>query len=127
MEQREGSGASTAAPVVRQLDFTVNFIAAANASARGNPPLPEHSLDQSRSVWLAARNPQHATARPQSPPRPVAQTKLPPRKMVMPPRSPHLELPQMEGLEKSPLVAPRLAHPVGKPVPMPKRALQPLM
>ncbi|KAH6835842.1 hypothetical protein C2S53_012524 [Perilla frutescens var. hirtella] len=118
MEQRE----ETAAPVVRQLDFTVNLIAAANANAKANLLLPEHKQDRLQSKWLAAEN-SHAIARPQSPSRPVAQTKLPPRKMVMPPKSPHQELPQMEGQSKSP----RLAHPVGKAVPLPKRALQPLM
>lgn len=133
MEQREeGAGAGAAATtVVRQLDFTVNLIAAANANGKGNVLLPEHSQDQLQSKWVAAvgkSQHSHANAGPHSPSRrPVAQTKLPPRKMVMPPRSPHRELPQMEGQAKSPLIAPRLAHPVEKLVPMPKRALQPLM
>ncbi|XP_057799544.1 protein tesmin/TSO1-like CXC 6 [Salvia miltiorrhiza] len=122
MEQREGA----AAPVVRQLDFTVNFMsAAANANGKGSP------MDQSQPKWLAAGNSQHAHAiagSPQSPSRSqLAQTKFPPRKMVMPPKSPHRELPQMEVRAQSPLIAPRLSHPVGKPVPTPKRALQPLM
>lgn len=115
MEQREGAGAAATAPVVRQLDFTVNFMSAAtNANAKGSP------LDQSQPKWLAAEN-SHAIAGPQSPSRQLAQTKFPPRKMVMPPRSPHRELPQMEGQAQSPLVGQRLAHPI------PKRPLQPLM
>lgn len=130
MEQREegeiGAAAAAVTTVVRQLDFTVNLIAAAN----GSSIFTEHPKDQSQSKWLAAAGQSqhaHANVRHQSPSQPVAQTKLPPRKMVMPPRSPHRELPQVERQAKSPLMTPRLAHPVEKLVSMPKRALQPLM
>ncbi|KAI3468227.1 hypothetical protein Pfo_024890 [Paulownia fortunei] len=126
MEQSEkAAGAVAAAPVVRQLDFTVNFKATANANAKGNLILPEHPQAQLESKLLALAQSQqvHARARSQSPPQMVSQTKLPRRKMVMPPKSPQRELPQMVGQSKSPAITPRLAHPV-KPVSMPKPALQ---
>ncbi|KAK6161843.1 hypothetical protein DH2020_001684 [Rehmannia glutinosa] len=130
MEKGEpAAGAMAAAPVVRQLDFTVNFKSASNANARGNLILPEHPQAQLQSKLLAlAQQSQqvHARSRPQSPPLMVAQTKLPPRKMVMPPKSPQRELPQMVAPAKSPAVAPRLAHPV-KPASLPKPAFQPLL
>ncbi|KAL1552421.1 protein tesmin/TSO1-like CXC 5 isoform X1 [Salvia divinorum] len=113
MEHREGVGA--AAPVMMQLDIAVNFTAAAgNANAKGN----------SQPKWLEEANSKHARAvlGPQSASRQLARTKFPPRKMVMPPKSPHRELPRMAERSQSPPVAP-----VGEPVPVPKPALQPLM
>ncbi|XP_042037557.1 protein tesmin/TSO1-like CXC 5 isoform X1 [Salvia splendens] len=105
MEQREGE----AAPVMRQLDFAVNFTAAAaNANVKGD----------SQPKWLEEANSKHA----QSATRQLARTKFPPRKMVMPPKLPHRELHRMAELPQSPPVAP-----VGEPVHVPKRALQPLM
>ncbi|PIN02272.1 hypothetical protein CDL12_25223 [Handroanthus impetiginosus] len=127
MEQSEtAAGTVAAAPVVRQLDFTVNFKAMANAN--GNLILPEHPQAQLQSKLLALAQSRlvHAPAKSPSPPRMAAQTKLPPRKMVMPPKSPQRELPQMARQEKSPVIAPRLAHPV-KPAPLPKPPLQPLL
>ncbi|XP_042004427.1 protein tesmin/TSO1-like CXC 5 isoform X1 [Salvia splendens] len=109
MEQREGAG--EAAPMMRQLDFAANFTAAAaNANVKGN----------SQPKWLEEANSQHASAvlGPQSAPRQLARTKFPPRKMVMPPKSPHRELPQMAEQPQSPPVA---------PVHAPKLALQPLL
>ncbi|KAL8522041.1 hypothetical protein ACS0TY_012259 [Phlomoides rotata] len=130
MEQSGDSAAAmTAAPVVRQLDFTVNILAAANSNAKGNSLMPEHPQAQLQSKWLTLGESQqvHGRGRSQSPPRAAAQTKLPPRKMVMPPKSPHQELPQMVAQARSPAMAPRLAHLVGKPVALPKPAVQPLL
>lgn len=130
MEQSgDAAAAMSAATVVRQLDFTVNILATANSNAKGNSLLSEHPEVQLQSKWLALGESQqvHGRGRSQSPPRAVAQTKLPPRKMVMPPKSPHQELPQMVAQARSPAMAPRLAHSVGKPVTVPKPAVQPLL
>lgn len=119
MEQSgTAAGAMSPAPVVRQLDFTINFKATANsnASAKANLILPEHPQAQLESKLLALAQSQklHESGKCKSPPRMVAQTKLPPRKMVMPPKSPQRELPGM--------VAPSLGQPV-TPVPVPKPTL----
>ncbi|XP_051151135.1 protein tesmin/TSO1-like CXC 5 [Andrographis paniculata] len=118
MEQNKtAAGAASPAPVVRQLDFTINLKATANsnASRTGNLILPDHPQAQLESKLLALAQSQrlHASAKSPSPPRLAAHTKLPPRKMVMPPRSPQRELPGM--------VAPGPANAV-KPVPVPKAA-----
>ncbi|KAL0407762.1 UNVERIFIED_CONTAM: protein tesmin/TSO1-like CXC 5 [Sesamum radiatum] len=112
MEQSE---AAAAAPVVRQLDFSVSYNAStkANALAKGILILPEHPQAQLQSKLLALAQSQHLHARPSSSSPP--QTKPPPRKVVAPHKSPPQELPQMVGLLKSKPIAPRLAHPV-KPV-----------
>ncbi|XP_047973313.1 protein tesmin/TSO1-like CXC 6 isoform X2 [Salvia hispanica] len=111
MEQREGAG--EAAALMRQLDFAVNFTAAAaNAdNAKGN----------SQPKWLEEANSKHARAilGHQSAARQLARTKFPPRKMVMPPKSPHRELNRMAEQPQSP--------PVGEAVHVPKRALQQLL
>ncbi|KAG8375570.1 hypothetical protein BUALT_Bualt10G0114300 [Buddleja alternifolia] len=132
MEHGETGGRAVApAPVVRQLDFTVNYKATANANGNANASanliLPEHPQAQLQSKLLALAQSQqrHTSVRPRSPPRTVTQTKLPPRKMVMSLKSPQRELPQMVGQAKSPPSASRLAHRV-KPVPVPNPALQPL-
>ncbi|GFQ01986.1 protein tesmin/tso1-like cxc 5 [Phtheirospermum japonicum] len=119
MEQSETAAGTVSAPppaVVRQLDFTVNYKATANANARSNLILPDHPQAQLQSKLLAlAQSKQvHAPARSQSPPRISSQTKLPPRKMVMPPKSPQRELPPMVAPTRSPAIAPRLAHPVNQ-------------
>ncbi|KAL0447453.1 UNVERIFIED_CONTAM: protein tesmin/TSO1-like CXC 5 [Sesamum latifolium] len=105
----------SAAPVVRQLDFSVSYNAStkANALAKGILILPEHPQAQLQSKLLALAQSQHLHARASSSSPP--QTKLPPRKVVAPHKSPPQELPQMVGLLKSKPIAPRLAHPV-KPV-----------
>lgn len=123
MEQSETAArAVAAAPVVRQLDFTVNFKATANLI------LPEHPQAQLESKLLALAQPKqvHADARSQSPPLTVSQIKLPPRKMVMPPKSSHRGLPQTAGQAKSLAIAPQFAYPV-KQASTPKPALKPLL
>ncbi|KAL0327547.1 UNVERIFIED_CONTAM: protein tesmin/TSO1-like CXC 5 [Sesamum angustifolium] len=114
MEQSE---AAAAAPVVRQLDFSVSYNAStkANALAKGILILPEHPQAQLQSKLLALAQSQHLHARESSSSPP--QTKRPPRKVVAVAahKSPPQELPQMVGLLKSKPIAPRLAHPV-KPV-----------
>ncbi|KAK4401181.1 protein tesmin/TSO1-like CXC 5 [Sesamum angolense] len=108
---------SEAAPVVRQLDFSVSYNAStkANALAKGILILPEHPQAQLQSKLLALAQSQHLHARASSSSPP--QTKRPPRKVVAVAahKSPPQELPQMVGLLKSKPIAPRLAHPV-KPV-----------
>ncbi|KAL0372129.1 UNVERIFIED_CONTAM: protein tesmin/TSO1-like CXC 5 [Sesamum calycinum] len=115
MEQSEAAAA--AAPVVRQLDFSVSYNAStkANALAKGILILPEHPQAQLQSKLLALAQSQHLHARASSSSPP--QTKRPPRKVVAVAahKSPPQELPQMVGLLKSKPIAPRLAHPV-KPV-----------
>ncbi|KAL2236058.1 UNVERIFIED_CONTAM: Protein tesmin/TSO1-like CXC 6 [Sesamum indicum] len=112
MEQSEA-----AAPVVRQLDFSVSYNAStkANALAKGILILPEHPQAQLQSKLLALAQSQHLHARASSSSQP--QNKRPPRKVVAVAahKSPPQELPHMVGLLKSKPIAPRLAHPV-KPV-----------
>ncbi|EYU20451.1 hypothetical protein MIMGU_mgv1a026264mg [Erythranthe guttata] len=73
MEQGEtAAGALAASPVVRQLDFTINFKStAANANANANLILPEHPQAQLQSKLLALieQKQVHANGRAQSPPR----------------------------------------------------------
>ncbi|KAL6501967.1 hypothetical protein OROGR_027100 [Orobanche gracilis] len=130
MEESETAAETVApaAPVVRQLDFTVNIKATTNANGVGSMILPEHPQAQLQSKLLAlAQSRQvHAPARYQSPPQTASQTKLPPRKMVMPPKSPHRELLQKAEPANTPVVAPRLVHPVNK-ASTSKPLLQPLL
>ncbi|KAL6556618.1 hypothetical protein OROGR_005906 [Orobanche gracilis] len=130
MEQNEMAAGTVApaAPVVRQLDFTVNIKATANANGVGSLILPEHPQAQLQSKLLAlAQSRQvHAPARPQSPPGTASQTKLPPGKMVMPPKSPQRELSQKTRPAKSPVIAPRLIHSLNK-ASTSKPPLQPLL
>ncbi|CAA0810573.1 Protein tesmin/TSO1-like CXC 5 [Striga hermonthica] len=124
MEQSEAAAGTVASPVVRQLDFTVNLKSAVNS----NLILPDHPQAQLQSKLLALAQSRQvaAPARSQSPPRMAAQTKLPPRKMVMPPKSPQRELPQVSGTAKLPSAAPRLAHPANKTA-VSKPPLQPFL
>ncbi|KAL8063351.1 hypothetical protein ABFX02_01G022100 [Erythranthe guttata] len=114
MEQGEtAAGALAASPVVRQLDFTINFKStAANANANANLILPEHPQAQLQSKLLALieQKQVHANGRAQSPPRTVSQRKLPPGKIVMPPKkNSRRELSQIVGQTKSPAIAPKPA------------------
>ncbi|KAL0283129.1 UNVERIFIED_CONTAM: protein tesmin/TSO1-like CXC 7 [Sesamum angustifolium] len=114
MEQSE---AAAAAPVVRQLDFSVSYNAStkANALAKGILILPEHPQAQLQSKLLALAQSQHLHARESSSSPP--QTKRPPRKVVAVGRT-QIAAPRTSsdgGLLKSKPIAPRLAHPV-KPV-----------
>ncbi|KAK4380921.1 protein tesmin/TSO1-like CXC 5 [Sesamum angolense] len=88
---------SEAAPVVRQLDFSVSYNAStkANALAKGILILPEHPQAQLQSKLLALAQSQHLHARASSSSPP--QTKRPPRKVVAVAahKSPPQELPQM--------------------------------
>ncbi|GER38067.1 tesmin/TSO1-like CXC domain-containing protein [Striga asiatica] len=103
------------APVVRQLDFTVNLKASTNANAVSSLILPDHPQALLQSKLLALAQSRHVTApvRSQSPP---TQTILPPRKMVMPPKFHQ---------QDHPTPAPRLAHPTNKAA-VPKPPLQKL-
>ncbi|KAL6524086.1 hypothetical protein OROMI_031181 [Orobanche minor] len=121
MEQSETAAETVApaAPVVRQLDFTVNIKATANANGVGSIILPEHPQAQLQSKLLAlAQSRQvHAPARYQSPPQTASQTKLLPK---------YQELLQKSGRANMPVVAPRLVHPVNK-ASTSKPPLQPLL
>ncbi|CAA0838523.1 Protein tesmin/TSO1-like CXC 5 [Striga hermonthica] len=129
MEKSETTARTVAlpasAPVVRQLDFTVNLKAATKANAVSSMILPDHPQAQLQSKLLALAQSRQVAApvRPQFPP---TQTILPPRKMVMPPKFHHQDQPLVMGPAKLPTPAPRLPHPKNKAV-VPKPPLQPLL
>ncbi|KAK4490923.1 hypothetical protein RD792_001642 [Penstemon davidsonii] len=99
MEQIET--APSAVPVVRHLDFTVNYNA--NVNGVGSLILPEHPQLESKFRALSQLDKLHARVRSPSPLPLGVETQFPP------PKSPTS-------------VTPQLAHPV-----KPKPALQPLM